>query len=136
MSSTSPLNVNLSLAPPAKKAPVPLNPYTTTTSSSEDTVPGVEMQNFTLRTPSEDGTYVKVTTHTERIIKIPQPPTPAELEEKRKSDILFAKIAAGVGTTLVALFALAVYADTKATRYRSTAVEKPETPELVRTEAV
>lgn len=59
--------------------------------------PGVELHDYTDREPSEDGTYVKVVTHKERIELIEQPPTPeevAEAKEQRKHSAIIGGIVA------------------------------------------
>jgi hypothetical protein len=69
---------------------------------------GVELESYTNRYPSEDGTYVIVKEHVEWVQGIPQPLTEAEKEaQQRKLDAEVikaaeqSKIALGVGLTAV-----------------------------------
>lgn len=47
---------------------------------------GEELHNYTSRKISEDGTYAIVTTHTEKVVSIPQPPTPEEIAAQKKAE--------------------------------------------------
>lgn len=72
----------------------------------ENSVVGVTLNDYTDREPSEDGTYVKVVVHKERIELIEQPPTPEELaqrKEDQKQALKLAAVLAGgaVATVLV-----------------------------------
>lgn len=77
----------------------------------EEAVPGVELQNYTKRVPSEDGTYVIVTTHQEKIEKIKQPPTPEEIAQRKKQDRIAGGILAGVGLAFFSFIGWAIYKD-------------------------
>lgn len=69
--------------------------------------PGVTLNDYTDREPSEDGTYVKVITHKERVELIEQPPTPEELEQRKEDQKQALKLAAvlagGAVATVVVL---------------------------------
>lgn len=65
----------------AAGVPAPVKKY-----HSDNAVPGLSLYNYTDRKPSEDGKYVVVTTHTERVELIIQEPTELEKKEKRESD--------------------------------------------------
>lgn len=82
-----PINLNLSLAPPRSKdfyaQPRQVIVPAKEKEKPEEYVPGHDLENYKRRAPSADGTYVLVTTHTERIEMIPQPPTPEEVAERK-----------------------------------------------------
>lgn len=67
----------------------------------EEVVVGVELQNYTKRTPNEDGTHVVVITHEEHIEKIKQPPTPEEVAQAREDRRFRQKLLAGFGAVTV-----------------------------------
>lgn len=65
---------------------------------TEEIAPGVVLENYTKRAPSEDNTYVVITEHAERIELIPQPLTPEEIAAQEHE----AKMAlAGLGVIAV-----------------------------------
>lgn len=77
---------------------------------SEVAIPGVDLNNYTKKTPSEDGKYVTIVQHQEWIEKIKQPPTPeeiaeakAEAEARKKADRI---VGAVVGTIFLGFFGL------------------------------
>lgn len=117
-----PEGFNIHLSPPAPRpvavpAPAPIresNPKY----HKENAVVGVKLENYTKREPSEDGTYVLVTNHTERIEKIKQPEEieaeKAEAEALQKAqDKMAMRVIAGVGVGLVGFFAWLTYMDRK-----------------------
>lgn len=62
----------------------------------EEVVPGVVLENYVKRIPSDDNTYVLVSTHSERIEKIKQPDEiAAEKRAARIGAAIFGTIAAG-----------------------------------------
>lgn len=61
--------------------PQPVKKYHT-----DNVVAGLSLYNYTDRKPSDDGKYVVVTTHTERVELIVQEPTELEKKEKREAD--------------------------------------------------
>lgn len=70
----------------------------------ENAVVGVTLNDYTDRQPSEDGTYVKVVVHRERIELIEQPPTPEEIAQKKADQDRAFKIGAvliGAGVVTV-----------------------------------
>lgn len=73
----------------------------------ENSIVGVDLQDYTTREPSEDGTYVKVIVHKERIELIEQPPTPEEIaqrkEDQKQALKLFAIVAGGAVASVVVL---------------------------------
>jgi len=82
----------------------------------ENAVVGIELNNYSKRTPSEDGTYVVVVNHTERIEKIVQPPTEEELAHQRSKEKLAMKLWAGVGTAFAVLGTAIVIVEAKRPR--------------------
>lgn len=92
-------------------------PVITSRFHAEETAPGVELNNYTKRTPSEDGTYVMVVTHTERIEKIKQPPTPEEIAERKRQDKIMGMILGGMALAFFGFIGTMVYIDEK-TRQR------------------
>lgn len=90
----------------------------------EEAVVGETLNNYITKEPSDDGTYVKIITHSERIEKIRQPLTPEEIAEKKKQD----KIAAGIiGTVAIAFFGFigwVTYQDEKQHRNRPRPVQE------------
>jgi len=77
----------------------------------EEAVVGEPLENYTKRVPSDDGTYVKVTTHTERIEKIKQPPTPEEQAAQAKRDAIALGIFGSIVTAVVGIVGYAIYKD-------------------------
>lgn len=83
----------------------------------EEALMGVTLRNYTTREVLEDHpTHVLVTKHTEKLEKLPQPPTPEELKAQKRAE----KIAAGVLITIVGgflgLVGYAVYKDEQSMR--------------------
>lgn len=103
---------------------------------AQETVPGIQLDNYTRREPSEDGQYVLITTHAERIEKIKQPPTPEEIAEAKaekakqaKKDKIFNAVAAGFGLLFLGGLGFAAYKDEQ--KYRNAPVKsKSATPEI------
>lgn len=89
----------------------------------EESVPGVELQNYVKRTPSDDGTYVVVVTHAERIEMIPQPLTPEELAQKREEEKFVLKIVGGMVAGFLGFMGLIAYLDSKEQKKHHVAVE-------------
>lgn len=79
--------------------------------------PGVQLNSYTKRTTSDDGTYVIIETHTERLERLPQPPTPEEIEEAReirRREDRNAMIALGsIGALALGFFGLMVFLEIK-----------------------
>lgn len=73
----------------------------------ENVVTGETLNDYTDRIASEDGTYVKVIVHKERIDLIEQPPTPEELAQRKDDQKnalkLTAILAGGAVATVVVL---------------------------------
>lgn len=67
----------------------------------ENAVVGVTLNDYTDREPSEDGKYVKVTVHRERIEMIEQPPTPLEIAEKKEQQKHVLKFSAVIAVGLL-----------------------------------
>lgn len=84
--------------------------------TQEPTVAGVELNNYTKRVPNDEGTYVFVTVHEERIELIRQPPTPEELEAKRKLERTALRTLGVVGVVFIGFLGWAVRQDAKRDR--------------------
>jgi len=70
----------------------------------EETLPGVELKNYTSRKQLDNGTHVKVIEHHEFLEKVPvpiAPPTPEELEKQREEKHFIAKLWAGVAAVAI-----------------------------------
>jgi hypothetical protein len=74
--------------------------------TSEEVVAGVVLENYVKRTPSEDGQYVTVVRHSEKIELIPQPPTPEEIAARKEQDKMFIKVFAGIGVAFFGFIGL------------------------------
>ena len=83
---------------------------------TDGTAPGAELHNYTNKVVSEDGTYVTITTHSERIEIIPQPLTPEELAEQKKTERTALAIAGGIGVLFFGLMGFLIYMDDKSMR--------------------
>ena len=79
----------------------------------ESVAKGVELHNYTSRQISEDGTYAIVTTHTERVEDIPQPPTPEEIAAQKRSERIASAIVGSVVIGFVAIFGWVAYKEEK-----------------------
>lgn len=84
--------------------------------TEEEVEPGVVLQSYTKRSPSEDGTYVVVTTHNERIERVPQPPTPEELAAQAKSERIAMLVVGGMVASFLGLVGWLAYQDEKKSR--------------------
>ena len=70
----------------------------------EETLPGVELKNYTSRKQLDNGTHVKVIEHHEFLEKVPVPPMPKSAEEiaqEREDKRFMAKLWAGVASVAV-----------------------------------
>lgn len=79
----------------------------------EEAVIGVELNNYTKRVPDEEGKYVLVTTHTERIERIKQPEEiEAEKQEekaRKRSDAIAATVVGGIVVGFLGLLGWIAY---------------------------
>lgn len=96
---------------PLEPTPLPRRPEY----HQEEAVPGVELNNYVKRVPSEDGTYVLVTEHEERIEKIKQPLTPEEQAAKRKQERIALAVLGGLGVSFFGFLGWVSYLDAKKT---------------------
>jgi hypothetical protein len=71
---------------------------------------GEELHNYTTRKISEDGTYAIVTTHSEKVEHIPQPPTPEEIAAQKKAERIAMAV---VGSIIVGVLGIAGWASYK-----------------------
>ena len=70
----------------------------------EETLPGVELKNYTSRKQLDNGTHVKVIEHHEFLEKVPvpiAPPTPEEIAQEREEKRFVAKLWAGVASVAI-----------------------------------
>ena len=112
-STTPPVSAYDRLAPRREASPEP----TAKKYHKEPAIPGETLNNYTTKVPSEDGKYVKITSHTERIELIKQPPTPEEIaerkrleEEEKAAEKKFLRIVGGIlGGFLALVFGMAWY---------------------------
>lgn len=72
--------------------------------SSEVSVPGEELRDYTTRSANAEGTVVHVVQHKEWFEKIPQPPTPEEIAARKKENRILLGVMAGLGTGALCLF--------------------------------
>lgn len=127
-----PEGININFSPPPF-APPPPPPRVIESAKKErnpefhreNAVVGVPLENYTKKVPSEDGKYVVITTHAERIEKIKQPEEieaeklereqqRAEAEARRKAENKMAvKVLAGIGAVCAAVIGWAVYVEHK-----------------------
>lgn len=77
---------------------------------------GVVLNNYTKRVPSVDGKYVVVTTHSERVEMIPQPPTPEELEAQAKAEKTAAIVVGLLGAAFLGLIGWVGWQENKTQR--------------------
>ena len=84
--------------------------------SNEVTVAGQELRDYTTRTANEEGTHVHVVQHQEWLEKIPQPPTPEEVAQKKKEDKIFAGVMGGLLGGALLLFGGLAVADSRSRR--------------------
>lgn len=96
--------------------PTPPQPVVRHKYHQEEAVPGVELNNYTKRVPSEDGTFVIVTTHEEKIEKVKQPPTPEEIAERKKQDRIALSILGGLGVVFFGFVGWMAHQDEKRLR--------------------
>lgn len=92
------------------------NQRSTSPIAGEDTLPGIELNNFTTREQTESGTHVLVTEHKEYLEAIPEPPEPPteeELAAAREFRTLKAKLMAGVAATAIVVGGVLVALDKK-----------------------
>lgn len=83
---------------------------------TEGAAPGVALDNYRRVVASDDGTYVTVTNHTERIEYVPQPPTPEEVAQQKKSERLAMMISGGIGALFLGVIGWVIYQDEKSSR--------------------
>jgi hypothetical protein len=93
----------------------------------EEAVVGVPLESYTKREPSDDGTYVKITSHSERIEKIKQPPTPEEKAAQQKQERIAAGVVGGIVLGFVGLVGWLSWLDSKEPKRHLKAV--PDQPE-------
>lgn len=96
--------------------------------STEITLPGVKLNNYTTRTQLEDENdgHVKVVEHKEFIEKVPVPPTPPTDEElalEREQKKFVAKLWAGVAAVGIVVVGTIVVIEKSQSRKPATAIE-------------
>ncbi len=79
----------------------------------EEAIAGVPLENYTKRVPSEDGTYVMITTHTERIEKIKQPLTPEEKAAQEKQAKIALAVVGAIGSGFIGLVGWLAWLDSR-----------------------
>jgi len=82
----------------------------------DNAIVGVTLNDYTDREPSEDGQYVKVTVHRERIELIEQPLTPEELAEEKEKQKMNFRVGAVVAAGLVGVAGILQVLDRKSQR--------------------
>lgn len=82
-----------------------------TPQTEEETLPGIELNNYVKRSQVEEGTHVLVVEHKEHLEKVPEPevpPTPEELAAFREEKRFMAKLWAGVAAVGIVAVTVAV----------------------------
>lgn len=79
-------------------------------------LPGMKLEDYTKRVPSEDGLTVHIVQHKEWLEKIPQPPTPQEIAEAKAQRKKENRIVAGVLTGAALLFGGFIFYDVRQRR--------------------
>lgn len=90
---------------------------------------GAKLNNYTNKVVNEDGTYVKIITHTERIEKIPQPLTPEERAEQKKQERIGLAIVGGIVVAFLGIMGWAAYQEEKTNRLRTPLSAVPDPPD-------
>lgn len=112
------LRAGTKLINPPTTSPRPQQDPTAPKFHKENAVVGIDLQDYTAREPSEDGKYVKVTIHKERIELIEQPPTAEEIEAQKEQRRLNVVVGAVVATGLLGLAGILQVLDRRAVRGR------------------
>lgn len=86
--------------------------------------PGVELNSYSKRTASEDGKYVVIVEHKEKMELIKQPPTPEELAHQRKIETIGMYLLGGVLVVGGVLFGWALYEQDKEYRRQQRVAEE------------
>jgi hypothetical protein len=102
----------------------------------EDYEAGAKLNNYTNKVVNEDGTYVKIITHTERIEKIPQPLTPEERAEQRKQERIGLAIVGGIVVSFLGIVGWGIWQEEKTNRESPQLRSVPDLPEDTRPEPV
>lgn len=83
---------------------------------NEGTAPGAQLRNYVNKNVSEDGTYVTIVTHSERIELVPQPLTPEEIAQQKKTERVGLIVAGTLGALFLGVMGWVVYQDEKSFR--------------------
>lgn len=94
---------------------------------TEGAAPGEELHNYTTKKASDDGKYVVITNHSERIEMLPQPLTPEEIEAQKKAERTAAFVGVGAIGLMLGFFGWIVWMDEKVNKDRQLGTSEPET---------
>lgn len=83
---------------------------------TEGTAPGAQLRNYVNKNVSEDGTYVTIVTHSERIEMVPQPLTPEEIAQQKKTERIGIIVAGVIATAFFGVMGWVIYQDEKSFR--------------------